>query len=255
MKRMKISRLIVIFASLLSFSCVTLGQQVPSPADTPKQSNATPPQPEISDNGDVALGAPIEFGRLDYPKQALATHVQGAVVLKLLVGKNGKVKNASAVIGDPLLADAAVRATRKWVYGSYDVDGKATEATTTVTIHFKISDDGQPNVSATYPPPKSFGSSEIVKIGKGVTPPKVIFAPDPEYSEQARLDRYQAVCVLGLIVGPDGRPYDIRVKRAIGQGLDIKDVEAVRRWKFDPAMKDGKAVAVAINIEVTFRLR
>jgi TonB family protein len=36
--------------------------------------------------------------------------------------------------------------------------------------------------------------------------------------------------------------------------LDEKAVEAVRRWKFDPAKKDGQAVAVQISIEVNFRL-
>src|SRR5439155_197064 len=37
-------------------------------------------------------------------------------------------------------------------------------------------------------------------------------------------------------------------------GLEQKTIEAVRQWKFDPAMKDGKPVAVAINVEVDFRL-
>lgn len=109
MRWMKISRFLAIFACLLFFLCVAFGQQVPSPADIPTPSDAPQPQPGISDTGDVALGAPIEYGRLDYPKQALATHVQGAVVVKLLVGKNGKVKKSSVVSGDPLLADAAVR--------------------------------------------------------------------------------------------------------------------------------------------------
>jgi TonB family protein len=37
-------------------------------------------------------------------------------------------------------------------------------------------------------------------------------------------------------------------------GLDQKAVEAVRKWKFEPAMKDGKPVAVQISVEVNFRL-
>lgn len=51
-------------------------------------------QPQL---GEVALGNPIQYGRLDYPKQALSNHIQGAVVLKLLVAKSGKVKNVSVV--------------------------------------------------------------------------------------------------------------------------------------------------------------
>ncbi len=60
--------------------------------------------------------------------------------------------------------------------------------------------------------------------------------------------------MLWLIVGPDGKPHDIKVARALGMGLDQKAIEAVRNWKFEPAMKDGKPVAVQINVEVNFRL-
>src|SRR5437667_162612 len=92
------------------------------------------------------------------------------------------------------------------------------------------------------------------QAGGGVSAPKSLFAPDPEYSEEAREAKYQGTCVLYLIVGPDGKPRDIRVARSLGLGLDEKAIEAVRQWKFEPAMKDGKPVAVAINVEVDFRL-
>jgi periplasmic protein TonB len=94
----------------------------------------------------------------------------------------------------------------------------------------------------------------VFHVGGGVSAPRAIFAPDPEYSEEARKAKYQGTCVLWLIVGPDGRPRDIRVTRTLGLGLDEKAVEAVRQWKFDPAMKDGKPVAVQISVEVSFRL-
>ena len=54
--------------------------------------------------------------------------------------------------------------------------------------------------------------------------------------------------------GPNGKPRDVRVARSLGMGLDQKAIQAVRNWKFEPAMKDGKPVAVQINVEVNFRL-
>jgi TonB family protein len=60
--------------------------------------------------------------------------------------------------------------------------------------------------------------------------------------------------VLGLIVGTDGLPRDVKGIRRLGLGLDEKAVEAVRQWKFKPAMKDGRPVAVQISVEVFFRL-
>lgn len=94
----------------------------------------------------------------------------------------------------------------------------------------------------------------VFKVGGGVQAPRALVTPDPEYSEEARKAKYQGVVVLWLIVGPDGQPRDIRVQRGLGMGLDQKAIEAVRRWKFDPATKDGKPVAVQINVEVNFRL-
>ena len=92
------------------------------------------------------------------------------------------------------------------------------------------------------------------RIGGGVSAPKAIFAPDPEYSEEARKAKYQGTVVLSLIVGADGVPRDIRVARSVGLGLDEKAIETVKTWKFEPGSKDGKPVATYATIEVAFHL-
>jgi periplasmic protein TonB len=92
------------------------------------------------------------------------------------------------------------------------------------------------------------------RVGGGVTAPRVIYAPDPEFSEEARKAKFQGTVVLWAIVGADGRTHDIRVQRSLGMGLDEKAIEAIRQWKFEPGRKDGIAVAVQINVEVNFRL-
>ncbi len=94
----------------------------------------------------------------------------------------------------------------------------------------------------------------IFHVGGGVSPPHTIYAPEPEFSEEARKAKYQGVCTLGLIVGTDGRPSNIRVLSSLGMGLDEKAIEAVRTWKFEPAMKDGHPVRVEIAVEVDFHL-
>lgn len=91
-------------------------------------------------------------------------------------------------------------------------------------------------------------------VGGGVTAPRAIYSPDPEYSEEARKAKYQGTVVLWIIVGPDGKVHDARIQRSVGLGLDEKAIEAVREWKFDPAQKDGHPVAVAVSVEVNFHL-
>jgi protein TonB len=92
------------------------------------------------------------------------------------------------------------------------------------------------------------------RVGGGVTAPRALYAPDPEYSEEARKAKYQGTVVLWVVVGPDGRVHDVRLQRSLGMGLDEKAIEAVKTWRFEPSRKDGQPVAVQVNVEVNFRL-
>jgi TonB family protein len=94
----------------------------------------------------------------------------------------------------------------------------------------------------------------VFRVGGGVSAPRALDTPDPEYSEEARKAKYQGTVVLWLVVDANGQPKEIRVSHSLGMGLDQKAKEAVSKWKFEPAMKDGKPVAVQIAVEVNFRL-
>lgn len=91
-------------------------------------------------------------------------------------------------------------------------------------------------------------------VGGAVSAPRVVYDPDPEYSDEARKAKYQGTAVLWLVVDPSGKPRDILILRPLGLGLDEKALAAISTWKFAPAQKDGKPVAVRINVEVSFRL-
>lgn len=88
----------------------------------------------------------------------------------------------------------------------------------------------------------------------GVTAPIPLSTPDPDYSEEARKAKHQGTVTLYAIIGPDGKPRNLRVVHSLGMGLDEKALERVRTWLFKPGKKDGQPVAVAMNIEVDFRL-
>jgi TonB family protein len=93
----------------------------------------------------------------------------------------------------------------------------------------------------------------IARVSGGVSATRVIYAPQPDYSEKARKAGYRGTCVLQLVVDTKGMPQDIKVTRAIGMGLDEEAIEAVRKWRFKPAMKDGLPVRALINVEVSLR--
>jgi len=94
----------------------------------------------------------------------------------------------------------------------------------------------------------------VYRVGGGISAPTAVSSPDPDYTEEARRAKKQGTCVLWLIVDSTGHPRDIRVVRGLGFGLDAKALEAVKQWKFNPALKDGKPVDVQISVEVEFHL-
>ena len=89
----------------------------------------------------------------------------------------------------------------------------------------------------------------------GVGIPECIYCPPPLYSDDARKAKYMGSVVLQVTVTADGRAVNISIVKDPGMGLGEKAVEAVRTWRFKPAVgPSGKIVAVLVPIEVTFRL-
>jgi TonB family protein len=99
------------------------------------------------------------------------------------------------------------------------------------------------------------GPPGIYPAGKmGVTVPQVIFNPEPSFSDEARKAKAQGMVLLLVVVGKDGRTYDIHVGQSLGMGLDEKAIEAVKVWRFRPATLNGQPVATQIAVQVDFHL-
>ncbi len=94
----------------------------------------------------------------------------------------------------------------------------------------------------------------VYHIGGSVRAPVLVYQVDPEFSEEARKAKFSGNVQVYLIVGVDGTPSHVRVVRGVGMGLDEKAVEAVRQYKFKPAMQNGKAVPVDLYIDVNFQI-
>jgi TonB family protein len=92
------------------------------------------------------------------------------------------------------------------------------------------------------------------KVGNGVTAPKPIHTPDPEYSEEARKAKYQGDVAFWFVVDEKGNVTRIRINQCLGLGLDEQAIRVLSKWKFEPATKNGQPVAVQMNGMMTFHL-
>jgi hypothetical protein len=111
-------------------------------------------------------------------------------------------------------------------------------------------------------PPRDTESGEnSARSSIEITPPKLQNQPEAEFPDESRraikkqhIKDFEAISVLSLIVDVNGMPQNLCLLRPAGYGLDPKAAEAVRRYRFDPARKDGKPVPVQITVEVDFKL-
>jgi protein TonB len=74
-----------------------------------------------------------------YPSMAKAARVQGVVVLRAVISREGTIENLQAVSGHPWLVKAAIDAVRQWRYRPYMLNGDAVEVETEVTVNFVLS--------------------------------------------------------------------------------------------------------------------
>jgi TonB family protein len=94
----------------------------------------------------------------------------------------------------------------------------------------------------------------LMSVGGGVAAPVVIHSVEPEFTEDARKANFQGSVSIKLIVDTQGNPQDVQLLRHLGMGLDERAIEAVRQYRFKPAMYQGHPVSVQIVVDMDFRL-
>jgi protein TonB len=85
------------------------------------------------------------------------------------------------------------------------------------------------------------------------TPPAPIQSPAPSYPPAALRNRESGTVLLRVHVDTGGNPYAVDLLRSSrSRSLDRAATEAVKRWRFRPAMQDGQPVPGVVQVPITF---
>jgi TonB family protein len=103
--------------------------------------------------------------------------------------------------------------------------------------------------------PFSLASANALRVGNGVTPPKIESTVEPQYTQAARQAGLSGKVVIQVVVKKDGTVDVVRVVQGIGLGLTDSAIDALKQWKFTPGQKGGQGVDVALTVEVNFNLQ
>lgn len=95
---------------------------------------------------------------------------------------------------------------------------------------------------------------KVYEIGGDVKPPKLVHVVEPSFDSHSESAFVAGVVKIQIVVKKSGVPGDPKVLSGISQRQDQKAVEAVRQWRFRPAMKGEAPVSVRVTVEVDFQL-
>ena len=220
--------------------------------------SAQPPYPHIA----PIDTAPIQRVDPVYPTQAIAAGVEGDVQFRIIVGTDGRVRNAQLIGGNPLLEAAAREAVNQYLYSPFKMaNGEGAELDTTVTVPFRL--NGAPPVqSAAVEEMRVLTRNYHAEYGGansagpiGDHPPQLRYKVEPEYPFALRAQNVQGTVTLAVTIDVGGVPRDIHVTQSADPGLDAQAIAAAGRWQFTPARKDGQPVEAPAILQFTFRLQ
>jgi periplasmic protein TonB len=106
-----------------------------TPVAVPKV--ATPQRVRVSQG--VSAGLLVRKVNPNYPPLARQARIQGQVILRAVISKDGSIEGLTLVSGHPMLAPAAIDAVKQWKYKPYLLNGEPVEVDTEVLVNFTLS--------------------------------------------------------------------------------------------------------------------
>jgi TonB family protein len=192
---------VILVAAALWLSGTSVTAQLTGAIGTPQESSAKQMRIRVGANVPraSAQNTPV------YPQTAIAQRIDGKVVLHLIIGGDGTVKEVSARSGSPVLADSAIETVKRWQYQPVLLNGKPVEVDTTVTLNYVLNPSPTVTVdssqSSTSSPPQ-----ENPCMGRRLPPPAAdasLAAPE-SMRGQMRDGSYEN-SFFGLTYTPDAR--------------------------------------------------
>jgi TonB family protein len=182
-----------------------------------------------------------------YPAEAKAKKdtLNGSVVLAVIIGKDGAVQQIK--VKKSLRADydkSALDAVKDWRWEPFLFKGEPVEVDTTVTVNYSLAPESEAKPQAA----EEGAPSESM--------PKLISQVSAEYPEKARADKNKlnGAVVVGVTVGADGKVKETHIVHSLRADFDANAQTAVRQYRFEPAIADGRPVEKKIQVQVDFRI-
>ncbi|MCI0387585.1 MAG: M56 family metallopeptidase [Acidobacteria bacterium] len=171
-----------------------------------------------------------------YTQEARDNAIQGVVILNVVFGADAQIRDIELVRGLPDgLNESAIEAAKKIRFEPAMKDGQPVSVRGSLEYSFNLYND------------------PIRQMDRSIKP-TITYREMAQYTEEARDNNVEGTVVLSVVFRVDGLISDVRVIRGLSHGLTEKALEAARKTRFEPAIKDGQPVNVRGNLEFHFKL-
>ena len=108
--------------------------------------------------------------------------------------------------------------------------------------------------SSAAPQARSTEIADARQLPPNARMPRLLHEVKPHYTADAMRRRVQGVVDVDAVVEVDGSVRPLSVTKSLDAGLDVEAVNALKQWKFEPALLDGRPVPCRVSIQLTFVL-
>ncbi len=203
----------------------------------------------VSLSGNVAAGAGCGAANPAY-HSAVTSNTDPVVVLSVRIKKSGAVHDVQVVSGPAALTEVAIKAAKRWKYDW--VNGSPSERT---TLAVTLKEGAAPKVQQVMlgGVPGCVHTSGRIRVTGYVMANRLLSRVDPVYPPEAKTEHVEGIVVLRVTISKDGSVY--KAENVSGPPTLVPAaMEAVKQWKYDPFLLNGKPVEVETTVEVSFAL-
>jgi TonB family protein len=233
------------------------GNSTSTPAQTTQASNPPSGQAPASSPaaaaGDSTYLEPIKKQKADYPMNAAREGLQGQVLVRVFISETGDVEDVEVLRGDPILAEAAVNAAKKWKYKPFIRGGKRIKVNTKISFDFTFSGNVTDTAPAGDAPADNGKDTTRVSVSQGLSQGLLIHKVRPVYPKSARQNHVQGTVTLRAVISKDGRIEDLTPISGPKELIPAA-VDAVQQWRYKPYLLKGQPVEIETQIVVNFVL-
>jgi len=263
MQKLSLSLLLVLALTNIAAAQQELPDSAQDGPMKPLSGHQAPPMPD--ERGVYMLGpgvtppTVVQGQPAAYPEGSVETDSPHICLEAVVIGADGSVTRVNGIFRNESVYDrGAIDAIRHSKFQPGMLNDKPVPVLVHVRVPFVHLKPALPLVMQHYAEQaegRMQAPDRVPAAEEGVTRPRPIHTEEAQFSEQARKERVEGVVLVGFTVNEQGIPTNLWVEKGVGAGLDEKALEAVRKYRFEPATKNGTPVAVKLSVEVSFRLR